>query len=145
MSLRRFPSQLEQFQDIEVLPWEIDQSSRPEAEINTKQHTVYVSDHIHTPPTLQCQFHKTLLFLEDRVGTKCDLPHVPFWEGIAVLKQFHHLSDKLEGDGVFSGLSILRKFWTNVRLVEFAPACTTPLEDMEERDVGRRLTIRDYF
>ena len=104
-----------------------------------------VSDHIHAPPTLQSHLHETRLFLENRISTKGDLPHVPFREGLAVLEQFHHFSDKLEGDGVFSGRSILWKLRTGVRLVKLTSAYTTPLEGIEGKGVAFRLTIRDYF
>ena len=106
---------------------------------------MYVSDHIHALPTLQLQLHETFFFLEDRVGSKDDLPHVPFREGITVLEQLHHFSDELKRDGVFSCFSILRKLWASVCLVEFTPTYITHLEGVQERNIGFRLTIRDDF
>jgi hypothetical protein len=74
--------------------------------VKITKRTMDISNHINTPPTLQWQLHKTRLFLEDRVGAEGNLPHVAFREGFAVLEQFHHFSNKIDGDGVFSGRSV---------------------------------------
>lgn len=97
----------------------------PETEIKITRHTMNISNYISTPPTLQCQLHKTRFFLEDRVGTKGDFPHVPFREGLAILEEFHHFSDKLDGDGVFSSRGVLWELWADVCLVEFTSTYIT--------------------